>query len=144
MTKVTLHDGQALEVLPVPGAALSHIEDAHPLPEVGEVADATAAERVAFRDAVNAQREAITAGAWLLALPQVQPPAEWRFQEELTYVGLKPRAGEVGRKLDYIEYELLRHVDDLKAVRAVMYGADLSEGEVNATAATFPPTVPEV
>jgi hypothetical protein len=73
-----------------------------------------------------------------MALPEVAVPNEWTFPEALRRVGIEPRTGDDGRRLDYIEYELLRSAQDVKAVQDVMYGP-LGEQEVEAAVATFQP-----
>lgn len=130
MDELTLSNGQRVRVLPVPPCALAAIESRFPLPETQDM------ER--FRAAMEARSTALRETGWLMALPEVVVPSEWAFPEALRRVGIEPRTGDDGRRLDYIEYELLRSAEDVRAVQDVMYGP-LGEQEVEAAVATFQP-----
>lgn len=116
---VTLSNGQTLTVQPVPPFVLTDAQ--HALSHLEKTENERALRGVAL----------------LCALPEISVPDDWKFPRGLTYAGIAPRAGEDGRALDYIEYGLLTTGEDLSAVQAVMYGADLTEPEVAAAEATF-------
>ncbi len=129
MQEITLSNGRVVRVCPVPPFALSAVEEKFPLPAEDDSALVTA---------VLARRErAVRDVAWLCALPDVAVPDDWRFPVALNYAGVEPRPGELGRKIDYIEYELLASTEDVTRVREAMWGV-LSEADVAAAEATFP------
>ncbi len=107
-----------MDVYPVPPFALTNVEAVN-------------------RDKTPAEREhLIRETAWLLALPTVTLPADWQFPAALQYAGINPRSGDVGRKLDYIEYALLATGEDVRIVQMAMYGA-LAEDEIGAAEDSF-------
>jgi len=69
-----------------------------------------------------------------------QPPKGWKYPAVLVEFGIEPREGKLGRRLDYIKFELLPTPDDVKAVQQVMYTmtAPLDESEVDAARDLFP------
>jgi hypothetical protein len=129
-TRVTFSNGRTEEVQPVPPLAISVIGAQHPIPENLD-ADETQA-------AMAARERLINEAAWLMALGHVEVPEDWQFPRGLTYAGIKPREGDEGRVLDYIEYGLLATTEDLEKVQVAMYGDALTEAEVDAAAAIFP------
>lgn len=128
MDEITLSNGRRVRVLPVPPFAISAVESRFPLPETDDH------ER--FRQALEARAAAVRETGWLMALPEVTVPSDWTFPDALERIGIHAREGEVGRRLDYIEYELLRSTDDVKAVLDIMHGP-LGEQEVAQAVATF-------
>lgn len=120
MKTVELSSGVIVVVYPVPPFALTSVETLH-------------------CDKGHAERERLVREtAWLLALPNVTPPADWQFPRALEHAGIEPRAGAHGRLLDYIEYGLLATPADVRLVQHAMYGA-LAEGEIGAAEAAFRP-----
>jgi hypothetical protein len=118
MQTVTLCSGETVVVYPVPPFALTNVE-------------------IANRAKLPDERECIVREtAWLLALPDVVAPEDWRFPRALQHAGIDPRSGDVGRLLDYIEYGLLVTSSDVRAVQNAMYGA-LTEDEIGAAEAAF-------
>jgi hypothetical protein len=134
MKTLTLQNGIALNVYPVPPFAMTAIEYAHPLPED----DGSPEGHVAFQKALQARDKLGIETAWLMALPDVRVPEGWTFPAALRYAGVQPREGAEGLKLDYIEYELLRSSKDLQVVQAAMYES-ITESEVQAAESTFRP-----
>jgi len=129
-TIVGLSCGEKITVYPVPPFVFSNIEATHPLPQ--GVDSAELARAAVLRD------QLIQDTAFLLALKDISVPADWKFPEVLQYANLHPREGEAGRKLDYIEYELLLTPEDVTQVTAAMYGGALTEAEIGAAEAVFP------
>lgn len=124
MKEVTLSNGQTLAVESVPPFALGEVSRRIPAsaPEAEEARAALAREV-----------------AWLMALPTLSVPEEWKFPRGLIHAGIQPRDGENGRILDYIEYELLRTHQDIADVQSAMYGTAITEEEISAAEATFQP-----
>jgi len=98
--------------------------------------------QLALRDAKQARQRAWAEAMFLFGLPEVVVPDEWAGPPaaELAYLApdWKPREGDQGRKLDYIEWELLRTPGDhAKVVDAINDLADVPEEAVDAVEATF-------
>lgn len=130
MDEITLSNGRRVRVLPVPPFAVAAVESRFPLPE--------AEDHERFRQALEARAAAVRETGWLMALPEVTVPDGWQFPDALERVGIHAREGEVGQRLDYIEYDLLRSTDDVRAVLDIMHGP-IAEAEVAQAVATFQP-----
>lgn len=74
--------------------------------------------RAACRQALGEQDRALWAFYCVACLPEVEPPAEDGWREELRWLGLVPRDGAQGRKLDWVEYGLCQTQDDVDRLRA--------------------------
>ena len=143
MEKITLSNGVEVQVYPVPPFALSAIESQYPDPEMPMPKmeqDSPEWRRWVseMQQARERREQAITEAALLVALRDVELPEGWRLPEAFRLAGFQEREGERGRRLDYIQYELLIAPGDLVAVQNAMYGSTLTEGEVEAAEATFP------
>lgn len=141
MEKITLSNGVEVQVYPVPPFALSAIEARYSEPEMPEGDRESLEWRrwVSELRQARAQREqAVTEAALLVALRDVELPEGWRLPEAFRLAGFQEREGERGRRLDYVQYELLIAPGDLVAVQSAMYGSTLTEEEVKAAEATFP------
>jgi len=154
--EIKLSTGVTVTVHPVPQKIYDVIRMRHPDPPVPILEDDRTAtgEPMRFEDRddpdyLQAKREAEQARqmAWaeaslLFGLPDVQVPDGWEPPtEELEYLTggqWQPRQGEKGRKLDYIEWELLAVVGDYQRVQAAINQlAMVSEEAVDAVEATF-------
>jgi len=66
-------------------------------------------------------------------------PKDWEFPRRLVALGVPPRAGEDGRRWDYIVYGLLRRAQDSSKVQRVLYGMEeITPEEGQAVADKFP------
>jgi len=154
--QVTLSTGITVTVAPVPQKIYDVIRMRHPDPPVPVLeSDATATGepmryenrkdpdyQQALRDAEQARRKAWAEAMLLFGLPEVAAPDEWEGPPvaELSYLApeWKPREGDQGRKLDWIEWELLRTPGDHgKVVDAINELADVPEEATDAVEATF-------
>jgi hypothetical protein len=154
--QVELSTGMTVTVAPVPQKIYDVIRMTHPDPPVPILEDDRTATGEPMRyenredaDYLRAKREVDQArqkawaeGMLLFGLPDVQVPDEWQPPvEELEYLSggqWQPRQGETGRKLDWIEWDLLRVVADYQKVQATINElAMVSEEAVDAIEATF-------
>jgi hypothetical protein len=153
---VQLSTGVTVTVAPVPQKIYDVIRMKHPDPPVPVVEDDRTATGEPMRfenqedpDYLRAKREVEQArqiewaeASLLFGLPEVEVPEDWQPPiEELEYLTdgqWQPRQFEGGRKLDYIEWELLRVVADYQKVqRAINEMAMVSEEAADAVEATF-------
>jgi len=154
--QITLSTGITVTVAPVPQKVYDVIRMRHPDPPVPVLeSKATATGEAmkyenrkdpdyqeALRDAKQARQRAWAEAMFLFGLPEVVVPDEWEGPPvtELAYLApdWKQREGDQGRKLDYIEWELLRTPGDHgKVVDAINELADVPEEAVDAIEATF-------
>lgn len=72
-----------------------------------------------------------------------QPPPKWKVDPIMAEFGCVPRNGNVGRRIDYIKYELLNNTEDTFLVQKVILGdvATLTKEEVDGVAEMFPSDV---
>jgi hypothetical protein len=75
--------------------------------------------------------------AILLAFKDVQVPSGWKFPKEALSKGLHPREGDEGRRVDYVENEILTTGKDAMVAQAAMFA--LTDEEVRAAGALFRP-----
>lgn len=153
--QVTLSTGVTVTVAPVPQKLYDVIRMKHADPPVPILeSDKTATGEVmryenrkdpdyqlALREAEQARQIEWAKAMLLFGLPEVEAPNDWEPPIELAYIApdWKPREGELGRKLDYIEWELLRTIGDHQKVTAAINAlAMISEEAVDAIEATFP------
>jgi hypothetical protein len=109
----------------------------HPVPNPpSDKGDAEAMAR--YQRAMDEREERIGFSIYLLAMPDLEPPVGWQIPRGLLYSGVRPREGEFGLLIDYIEHGLIASGGDIDAIMAVAYGHSISEGEVEAVEATFP------
>ena len=61
------------------------------------------------------------------------PPDDWVLPEMLTYLGITPREGPIGRRLDYIKTELVTTQDDVESIMEITIGftAEITDEEVS-------------
>ena len=67
--------------------------------------------------------------AYLYAFEDWSVPRGWQFPESLRYGGVEPRDGDEGRKLDWIQYELLSSANDFAKAQRAMFGVTAEEVE---------------
>lgn len=69
-----------------------------------------------------------------------KPPAKWEVPQVLQDFGVEPRTETLGRKLDYIQVELLQTPGDVELAQGVILGdvAEITDGEVDIVVDTFP------
>lgn len=134
--------GREIPVHCVPPFALDAIESQFQDPSPPAETDSESVEWKLWASElaqIGEQREqAVTEGALLIALRDVEIPTDWQLSEVFRLAGVEARDGERGRHLDYAQYELLATAKDLTAVQNVMYGG-LTAEEVKAAEATFRP-----
>jgi hypothetical protein len=154
--EVKLSTGVVVTVHPVPQKIYDVIRMRHPDPPVPVVEDTRTATgepmryenrddpdyRAALAEAERARQTAWAEASLLFGLPDVEVPEGWQPPvEELEYLTggqWKPREGEKGRKLDYIEWGLLAVVGDYQRVQAAINQlAMVSEEAVDAVEVTF-------
>jgi len=154
--EVKLSTGITVTVHPVPQKIYDVIRMKHPDPPVPVVEDTRTATgeamryenrddpdyRAALAKAEQARQTAWAEASLLFGLPEVEVPDGWEPPtEELDYLTggqWKPRQGEKGHKLDYIEWELLAVVGDYQRVQAAINQlAMVPEEAVDAVEATF-------
>jgi hypothetical protein len=154
--EVKLSTGVTVTVHPVPQKVYDVIRMKHPDPPVPVLEDdRTATGEPMLYQAPNdptyleqkARAERARQTAWaeaslLFGLPEVEVPDGWQPPaaelEYLTGGEWKPRQGETGRKLDYIEWDLLAVVGDYQRVQAAINQlAMVSEEATDAVEATF-------
>ena len=154
--QVTLSTGVTVTVAPVPQKVYDVIRMKHPDPPVPILgSDKTATGEVlkyenrkdpdwqqAMRDAEQARRIAWAEAMFLFGLPDVEAPDNWAPPvAELAYIApeWKPREGDQGRKLDWIEWELLRTPGDhTLVIDAINDLAMIPDEAVDAVEDTFP------
>ena len=154
--EVKLSTGVVVTVAPVPQKIYDVVRMKHPDPPVPVLEDDRTATGEPMRfenredpDYLRAKREAEAArqtdwaeASLLFGLPDVEVPDGWQPPvEELEYLTdgqWQPRQGEAGRRLDYIEWDLLRVVADYQKVQAAINElAMVSEEATDAIEATF-------
>jgi len=154
--EVKLSTGITVTVHPVPQKIYDVIRMKHPDPPVPILEDDRTATgepiryenrddpdyQEALREAERARQTAWAEASLLFGLPDVEVPDGWEPPaEELEYLTdgqWKPREGTKGRKLDYIEWELLAVVGDYQRVQgAINQLAMVSEEAVDAIEGTF-------
>jgi hypothetical protein len=140
--QVKLFNGKMVVVHPVPPFVLSVVEAQYPMPEPPNVAqdeDETAwrAWHAESRRVEAARDTARNEAALLVALRDVELPEDWTFPLALTMAGIEARDGERGRRLDYIQYELIQTPHDLAEIQAQMFIGCVLEEEVQAVGDTF-------
>ena len=154
--EIKLSTGVTVTVHPVPQKIYDVIRMKHPDPPVPILEDDRTATgepmryenpddpdyRKALREAERARQTAWAEASLLFGLPDMQVPDGWEPPtEELEYLTggqWQPRQGEKGRKLDYLEWELLAVVGDYQRVQAAINQlAMVSEEAVDAVEATF-------
>lgn len=154
--EVTLSTGVTVTVAPVPQKIYDVIRMKHPDPPVPILeSDKTATGEVmryenredpdyqrSMMEAAQARQMAWAEAMLLFGLPDVEAPVGWVAPfEELAYIdpAWEPRKGDQGRKLDYIEWELLRAPGDHQEVVAAIGDlAMIPERAVDAIEDTFP------
>jgi len=155
--QVELSTGVTVTVAPVPQKVYDVIRMKHPDPPVPVVEDDRTATgeamrfenredpeyRRKLREAEQARQTSWAEASLLFGLPEVEVPDGWKPpSEELEYMTdgqWQPRQGEKGRKLDYIEWELLAVVADYQKVqRTINELAMVSEEAADAIEDTFP------
>lgn len=69
-----------------------------------------------------------------------KPPANWVVPQVLQDFGVEPRSGTLGRKLDYIQVELLQTPGDVELAQGIILGdvAGIADQEVDTMITTFP------
>ena len=154
--QVRLSTGDIVTVAPVPQKVYDVIRMKHPDPPVPVLEDDRTATgepmrfenredpgyKEALRKVERARQMAWAEAMLLFGLPEVQVPDGWQPPaEELEYLTggqWSARQGDVGRKLDYIEWELLRVVaDHQKVTAAINQLAMVSEEAAESIEATF-------
>jgi hypothetical protein len=154
--EVELSTGVTVTVAPVPQKMYDIIRTKYPDPPVPVLEDDRTAtgEPIRFenrkdpnylralQEAEQARQVAWAEAMLLFGLPEVQVPDGWQPPiEELEYLTdgqWEPRQGDTGRKLDYIEWDLLRVMADYQKVQAAINQlAMISEEAVAAIEATF-------
>lgn len=154
--EVKLSTGVTVTVAPVPQKIYDVIRMKHPDPPVPILEDTNTATgepmryenpddpdyKQALREAEQARQTAWAEASLLFGLPEVEVPEGWEPPvEELEYLTggqWEPRQGEQGRKLDYIEWDLLSVVGDYQRVQAAINElAMVSEKAVDAVEGTF-------
>jgi hypothetical protein len=154
--EVKLSTGVTVTVHPVPQKVYDVIRMQHPDPPVPVLEDDRTATgepmryenrddpayRETLREAEQARQTAWAEASLLFGLPDVEVPDGWEPPaEELGYLTdgqWKPRRGETGRKLDYVEWDLLAVVGDYQRVQAAINQlAMVSEEAADAIEATF-------
>jgi len=73
----------------------------------------------------------------LACLPGIEPPAGDGWLEEIRALGIKPREGAEGRRLDWIEFCLVQTDADLQALREAFRDANDIAPEDRAAAVLF-------
>lgn len=154
--EVRLSTGVVVTVHPVPQKIYDVIRMRHPDPPAPVLEDDRTATgepmryenrddpdyREALRQAERARQTAWAEASLLFGLPDVQVPEGWEPPaEELEYLTggqWEPRQGDKGRKLDYIEWDLLAVVGDYQRVQAAINQlAMVPEEATDAVEATF-------
>jgi hypothetical protein len=154
--EVKLSTGVVVTVHPVPQKIYDVIRMKHPDPPVPILEDDRTATgepmrfehrddpdyKAALREAEQARQTAWAEASLLFGLPDVEVPDGWEPPvEELEYLTdgqWEPRRGEQGRKLDYMEWDLLAVVGDYQRVQAAINQlAMVSEEAADAVEATF-------
>lgn len=153
--QVTLSTGTIVTVAPVPQKVFDVIQMQHPDPPVPVLEDNRTATGepmryenrkdpgylAALAEARQTRQVKWAEAMLLFGLPEVGAPEGWSPpQEELVYISpdWKPREGRQGRRLDYIEWELLRNPGDFRRVIAALNElATVPEEAVDAIEATF-------
>jgi hypothetical protein len=152
--EVKLSTGVTVTVASVPQKVYDVVRMKHPDPPVptvqgdlmGEAFRRENRDDAGYQQAlrlVEQQRQMAWAEAMLLfGLPDVEVPDNWQPPLcELAYIApdWKPRDGQQGRKLDYIEWELLRNpLDHQKVIATINALAIVPEEAVDAIEDTFP------
>ena len=154
--QVTLSTGVTVTVAPVPQKVYDVIRMKYPDPPVPILeSDKTATGEamryenredpdylLALKEAERARQMAWAEAMFLFGLPDVEAPDDWQPPvAKLAYFApeWKPREGAEGRKLDYIEWELLRTLGDhAKVTAAINALAMVPEEAVDAIEDTFP------
>jgi hypothetical protein len=69
-----------------------------------------------------------------------KPPAKWVIPQVLQDFGITPRTETLGRKLDYIQVELLQTPGDVESAQGVILGdiTEITDQEVDTIVDTFP------
>ncbi len=152
---VELTSGIVVRVVPVSQKAYDVIRMKHPDPPVPvlEASKTATGEpffvenlkdpeyQQALRDAQQLRMLEWAEAQYLFGLPDVEVPEGWKPPvEELAYIDpdWKPREGAAGRKLDYIEWELLRVLADYQRVNATINElSTVSEEATDAVEETF-------
>lgn len=132
--ELELTNGTKVKVSPVPSFAIAAAVGTVTMPEPPTIKIQTAAgheepwpdtspESEAYQVYLRAKEIAEAARnkkqnelTLLMGLPEVTPAEGEDWFEPLAYVGIEPRAGKLGRKLDYIQYVLLANPLDLTRV----------------------------
>lgn len=149
-TEITLSTGETVRVYPAGNFAILAAQAAIALPALPMVeehvgpaegghseAHVAAADSPAYRtymaDMAEAQRRrdvAVDEAWYLLGLRDVEPPAAWVFPHALELLGIAPREGEKGRRLDYIQYVLLENGEDLALVSRTIRTLSYSKAQL--------------
>ena len=154
--EVKLSTGVVVTVHPVPQKIYDVIRMRHPDPGVPVLEDDRTATgepmryenrddptyKEALQEAGRARQTAWAEASLLFGLPDVEVPDGWEPPaEELEYLTggqWEPRQGKTGRKLDYIEWDLLAVVGDYQRVQAAINQlAMVPEEAADAIEATF-------
>jgi hypothetical protein len=93
--------------------------------------------RAAVREALGRRDRALWEFYCVACLPGVDPPAGDGWLQDLRWLGLEPRPGEPGRKVDWVEYELCQTQDDVDALRCAFREANDVPPEDRAAAEAF-------
>ena len=129
--KVTFSNGRTENVYTVPQLLLARLDA---LPEYQIGADNEIDVVMQKQHDLEAAKSDL---AYLLAFKDVKVPTEWEFPDEARAAGLDARDGIDGRKVDYIENEILTTGKDAIAAQAAMFA--LTDKEVDAAASLFRP-----
>lgn len=138
--RVALPCGVSLEVSGAPPLKRAAVLAAFPLPEPPSVRIRRAdggfdlwpdredpAYRAALWEAYKAREAALWRFYLLECLPGLEVPAGDAWRADLSALGIKPRAGEAGRRLDFCEFCILQTQADVDALRDAFRRAN--EGE---------------
>jgi hypothetical protein len=159
--KVELSNGETVTVYPIPQKVYDLTRKKHPYPpvpivEIGAEDTATGETmRVAKESDPEYKRQCAEVdhmriedwaeGQLLWGLRDVKPPKDWEPPAEmLRYMdpNWQPRKGELGRKLDYIEWDLLQNAGDMiKVQRAINELTGIDEEAAETVEETFPDSV---
>jgi hypothetical protein len=129
--KITFSNGRTENVYGVPQLLLARLDT---LPDFQIGVDDAVETVIDKQRLLEAAKSDL---AYLLAFKDVRVPDGWKFSAEARAAGLVPRDGDEGRKVDYIEQEILTTGRDAMAAQAAMFA--LTDEEVNAAGALFRP-----
>jgi hypothetical protein len=153
--EITLSSGIVVKVVPVPQKAYDVIRMKYPDPPIPieETSKTATGETMRYENpndldyrkelaASERSRQLAWAEAMLLfGLPEVVVPDDWEPPtDDIRYIDpdWSPREGDRGRRLDYIEWELLHTiVDEQKVINAINALSMISEEVVDAIEDSF-------